>query len=225
VNRNDVDPISTLAGLWRPLLAGIALGAVLFVLSGGADPLGTDLGLPTVASLPHPVEEPVRGALFVALLLGGSVLLDRLGGLFGAGRRGRRDAATAAFFDPGSVDGSMEALRDALRELPEAVFADLLESDDAYLLVLDLPGVSAESTDVRAERGRLRIEARREKDLPPEYRYVDEDRSLFLDAEIPLPPDASDAGAEATVDRGVLEVRLPKRESAPERTIPISDAT
>ena len=80
------------------------------------------------------------------------------------------------------------------RGVGEAVFADLLESDDAYLLVLDLPGVSAESTDVRAERGRLRIEARREKDLPPEYRYVDEDRSLFLDAEIPLPPDASDAG-------------------------------
>ncbi|MFC4357321.1 Hsp20/alpha crystallin family protein [Halobium salinum] len=119
----------------------------------------------------------------------------------------------------------MTALRDALRELPEAVFADLLESDDAYLLVLDLPGVSADSTDVRAERGRLRIEARREKELPPEYRYVREDRSLFLDAELPLPPDASDAGAEATVDRGVLEVRLPKREAAPERSIPISDSS
>jgi HSP20 family molecular chaperone IbpA len=117
----------------------------------------------------------------------------------------------------------MSALRDALRELPEAVFADLLESDDQYLLVLDLPGVTAETVDIKVEKGRLVVEARREKNLPPEFRYVRENRSLFLDAELPLPPDATGAGAEATVDRGVLELRLPKRDSAPERTIPISD--
>lgn len=105
----------------------------------------------------------------------------------------------------------MSALRDALRDLPDAVFADLLESDDAYLLVVDLPGVTADTVDVAVEGTQLRIEARREKDLPTEFRYVTEDRSLFLDAELPLPPDATDAGADATVDRGVLELRLPKR--------------
>jgi HSP20 family molecular chaperone IbpA len=117
----------------------------------------------------------------------------------------------------------MSALRDALRELPEAVFADLLESDEAYLLVLDLPGVTADTVDISVEKGRLVVEARREKDLPPEFRYVRENRSLFLDAELPLPPDATGSGAEATVDRGVLELRLPKRDSAPEHSIPISD--
>ena len=118
----------------------------------------------------------------------------------------------------------MPAFRDALRELPDAVFADLLESDEAYLIVLDLPGATAETTDVDVEKGRLVIEARREKDLPPEYQYVSEDRSLFLDAELPLPPDATGAGAEATMERGVLELRLPKREVAPERSIPVKDA-
>ncbi|MFB6156875.1 MAG: Hsp20/alpha crystallin family protein [Haloferacaceae archaeon] len=118
----------------------------------------------------------------------------------------------------------MSTLREALRELPEAVFADLLESDDAYLLVVDLPGVTAETVELSVERGRLVVEARREKDLPSEFRYVREDRSLFLDAELPLPPDATGAGASARVDRGVLEVELPKRESAPERTIPVEDA-
>lgn len=118
----------------------------------------------------------------------------------------------------------MSALRDALRELPEAVFADLLESEDAYLLVIDLPGASADTVEVRAEKGRLVIEARREKALPDEFDYVREDRSLFLDAELPLPPDATGTDAEGSMSRGVLELRLPKREAVPDRTIHIEDA-
>lgn len=118
----------------------------------------------------------------------------------------------------------MSSLREALRELPEAVFADLLESDDAYLLVVDLPGVVAETVEITVERGRLSVEARREKSPPSEFRYVREDRSLFLDADLPLPPDATSAGASARVDRGVLEVELPKRSAVPERTIPVEDA-
>jgi HSP20 family molecular chaperone IbpA len=118
----------------------------------------------------------------------------------------------------------MSALRDALRELPDAVFADLLESDEEYLLVMDLPGVTADTLDVSVETGKLVIEARRDKRLPPEFRYVSEDRSLFLDAELPLPPDVTGADATGEIDRGVLELHLPKREATPERTIPVEDA-
>jgi HSP20 family molecular chaperone IbpA len=118
----------------------------------------------------------------------------------------------------------MSALRDALRELPDTVFADLLESEEEYLLVVDLPGVTAESLDVSVEKGRLVVEARRDKQLPPEFRYVQEDRSLFLDVELPLPPDATGAEANGSIDRGVLELHLPKREATPERTIPIEDS-
>jgi HSP20 family molecular chaperone IbpA len=119
----------------------------------------------------------------------------------------------------------MSALREALRDLPDAVFADLLESESAYLLVIDLPGTTAETVDVRLEGQRLRIEARREKDLPMDYRYLREDRPLFLDAELPLPPDASGASAEGHVERGVLELRLPKTGSDPGQPIPIRDGT
>lgn len=108
----------------------------------------------------------------------------------------------------------MSALRDALRDLPDSIFADLLESDDAYLVIVDLPGATGDSTDVSVEDGRVHIEASREKDVPREFRYVREERQLFLDAELPLPPDASDREAEATVERGVLELRLPKRSAA-----------
>jgi len=115
----------------------------------------------------------------------------------------------------------MSALREALRDLPEPVYADLLESDEAYMLVVDLPGATADTVDARVERGRLFIEARREKGFPAEYEYVEEDRSLFLDAELPLPPDSSGNGAEGSVERGVLELRVPKQTAAPSTTIPI----
>ncbi|WP_135304433.1 Hsp20/alpha crystallin family protein [Haloarcula amylovorans] len=118
----------------------------------------------------------------------------------------------------------MSALREALRDLPDAVFADVLESEEAYLLVLDLPGVTAESLDVSVEGGRLVIEGQRTKDVPSEFRFVREDRSVFLDVELPLPPDATGQGGEGTVERGVLELRLPKASAAPSTTIPIDEA-
>ncbi len=116
----------------------------------------------------------------------------------------------------------MSALRDALRELPDAVFADLLESEEEYLLVLDMPGVTEETIDIDVTNGRLQIEARREKDVPTEFDYLSEERPLFLDAELPLPPDATGSGAGATVSRGVLEITLPKRASAPEESVPVT---
>jgi len=118
----------------------------------------------------------------------------------------------------------MSALRDALGDLPASVFADVLESDDAYLLVVDLPGVTADTVDISVDGGSLVIEAQREKDVGYDFRYVDEDRSLFLDAELPLPPDATGEGAEASVERGVLELRLPKASATSPTTIPVEDA-
>lgn len=118
----------------------------------------------------------------------------------------------------------MSALREALEGLPDAVFADLLESDEAYLLVLDLPGTNAETVDVAVEGHTLSVEARREKAVPAGFHYLEEDRSLFLDVELPLPPDATDTAAEATVERGVLEVTLPKSEADTGHAIPVEDS-
>jgi HSP20 family molecular chaperone IbpA len=114
----------------------------------------------------------------------------------------------------------MSALRDALRRLPDPVFADVLESDAAYLLVLDLPGATRDTVDIRVEDRRLSVEARREKDVPEGFAYRREDRPLFLDVEVPLPPDADDEAAEASMDRGVLEVRFPKAADSA-RSIPV----
>ncbi len=118
----------------------------------------------------------------------------------------------------------MSALREALNELPEAVFADLLERDEEYLVVLDLPGATGETTDITAEDRRVRIEARRAKDVPQGFDYLREDRSLFLDLELPLPPDAIGDEASASIERGVLELYVPRRAPVEATTIPIEDA-
>jgi HSP20 family molecular chaperone IbpA len=115
----------------------------------------------------------------------------------------------------------MSALRDALHSLPRPVYADLRESPSAYLLVLDLPGATASTVETSVAGGFLHVEATREKDVPREFAYLEEDRDLFLDVDLPLPPDATGAGAEGTVDRGVLELRLPKRDASPAAAIPI----
>lgn len=117
----------------------------------------------------------------------------------------------------------MSTLTRALRGLPRAAAADLLERDDAYLLVIDLPGATAETTDISVDDHRLHIEAQREKSVPEGYRYRREERSLFLDLELPLPPDATSEGASASLEAGVLELRLPRRGAVEDTTIPIED--
>ncbi|MFB6296684.1 MAG: Hsp20/alpha crystallin family protein [Halobacteriales archaeon] len=114
----------------------------------------------------------------------------------------------------------MSTLREALASLSGAAYADLLESEDAYLVVMDLPGATPETTDVRFEDGRLTVEARRDKDVPIEFRYLNEDRPVFLDAELPVPPDAAGSEASASIEGGVLELRVPKGGDAG-REIPI----
>lgn len=116
----------------------------------------------------------------------------------------------------------MQALRDALRDLPDAAFADLLESDDEYLLVVDVPGATADSTEVIVEGGRLTVEALREHHAPEGFEPVDEPRSPALAFELPLPPDVAEGGADATVERGVLELRLPRQQET-ETTIHIDE--
>lgn len=118
----------------------------------------------------------------------------------------------------------MSTLRDAMRDLPDPVFADVLESDDAYLLVLDLPGVDAEDCEVSTGGGTVSISATREADVPEDFSSVDRRRSTDLEFHLPLPPDAASEGAEGSMDRGVLELRLPKTGSRPRTTVPIDEA-
>lgn len=117
----------------------------------------------------------------------------------------------------------MSALREALDELPAVVFADVLESETAYVLVLDLPGVTAEAAELSFERYVLSVEAKREKEVPEEFEAVVEGRADELTFELPVPRDANGSEAVATMRRGVLEITLPKQTETSTTTIPVTE--
>lgn len=98
--------------------------------------------------------------------------------------------------------------------------ADIIEQNDAFLLMVDLPGARRESIDVSFERGSLTLRA----EAPPrggsdwqmrEYGVGDFERSFELG-------EAIDAERiEANYRDGVLTIRLPKQERVVARKIEV----
>lgn len=115
----------------------------------------------------------------------------------------------------------MSGLRQALGDLPDAVFADLLEGEDGYVVLVDVPGASADSIDVRFRDGKVRVEFTDETTAPEGFEYRSAGRPGTREFAIPVPRDCTAEDATATVDRGVLELRLPRRSVSTGTTIPV----
>lgn len=113
----------------------------------------------------------------------------------------------------------MAWFHDAVRDLSGSVAADLFETEDTYLLVVDLPGATPEDTSVTTGGGALRIVAAREKSYPPDAELVSEERPSTLEIELPLPDDVEADGTSASLSDGVLEIELPRGD--PHTKIPI----
>lgn len=97
--------------------------------------------------------------------------------------------------------------------------ADLLESDDAYLVVFDAPGATASDVDVQFDDHTVRVRIDRFRKPHTEYDMAFPGRGTTLRGHMTLPHDAAvDAtNAEATLaENGTLRVEIPKTESAPE---------
>ncbi len=84
---------------------------------------------------------------------------------------------------------------------------DVLENDKEFLLVADLPGVAKDALDITVENGQLELRA--ETDTL-EYR-----RSFALGDDVDLEQ------VEAKLERGELQVHLPKRAEAQVRKIAV----
>lgn len=90
---------------------------------------------------------------------------------------------------------------------------DLLESEDAYLVVFDAPGVEPTDVQVRFVDGEVQVRADRFRAFHEGFETRFPGRGLALSGRTQLPPDAMvDAeDAEATLtENGTLEVRIPK---------------
>lgn len=94
---------------------------------------------------------------------------------------------------------------------------DLLESDDAYLVVFDAPGVRGEDLNVTFLDHTVEVELDRFRDFYDGYEMVFPGRGVSLSGSADLPRDANvtPEGANATLTRnGTLQVEIPKNDDA-----------
>jgi HSP20 family protein len=108
---------------------------------------------------------------------------------------------------------------------PSDVFipmADVEETDDAYIVDVELPGVRKEDIDVTISGRRLSITGeRKEKEREGILRRRTRNVGRFQ-FEVTLPGDVEDKGVTASMEGGVLSVRIPKASAERPRHVAVS---
>jgi HSP20 family protein len=111
--------------------------------------------------------------------------------------------------------GRVTSLAQERRPLP----ADLLESDEAYLVVFDAPGATSSDVRVRFEERDVIVTIDRFREFRDTYDLTIPGRGLALDGRVSLPDgppvDPSQANATLRTD-GTLHVRIPKVVASPD---------
>ncbi|HOB62832.1 MAG TPA: Hsp20/alpha crystallin family protein [Candidatus Competibacteraceae bacterium] len=100
---------------------------------------------------------------------------------------------------------------------------DIKEEVNQFVIHADLPGVEAKDIDITLEHGVLTLKGQRtveKKDETENYRRVERVRGTFL-RRFSLPEAVDAEKVSAKCKDGVLEVIVPKRESAQPRRIAI----
>jgi len=94
---------------------------------------------------------------------------------------------------------------------------DIRDDGGELVVTADLPGVSKEGLEIEATPETLEIQAeanREREESDPKYVYRERTYSGFHRI-LPLPAQVDPEKVAATLNNGVLEIRLPKREPAP----------
>lgn len=91
---------------------------------------------------------------------------------------------------------------------------DVMESEDAFVVLADLPGVDVSKVDLSIEKGQIQLSALREAtEVSPAMTY----ERRFL-----VPREIDAAQINASMSRGVLTLRLPKAAAPKPRRIEVT---
>lgn len=104
------------------------------------------------------------------------------------------------------------------------VKVDVTESNGAYLVTADLPGVKKEDIQVAIDGAQVTLsaEVKREKEISENERVLHSERVFGkVTRSFALPQELDEAKAEAKFRDGVLELTLPKKAAASRRQIEI----
>ena len=113
--------------------------------------------------------------------------------------------------------------------LAEAAFRptlDVAETNDAFVINVDLPGVGEDEVDVSVTGNRLTINGRREaEDVREGDRYVAIERSYGSFSRSFVLPDSADVEQiQAELNNGVLRIKVPKRGEMQGRKISVQSS-
>lgn len=133
----------------------------------------------------------------------------------------QRDPFGAARFDPFTdIDDifrdffTLPALRGNRDTTAPRMRADISETDQAYTVIAEIPGVSKDDIKVSIEGNRVSInaEVKEEKRTEDAGRVVRSERFYGQQyRSFTLPQEVDDVGAQAKYHDGVLELTLPKK--------------
>lgn len=101
---------------------------------------------------------------------------------------------------------------------------DVLEGDREITVRAEVPGLDPEDVEVTVTGDSLTLsgEKREEEERTGRTSCRSERRYGAFRREIPLPPGSDPSDVKAEYDRGVLQVRIGKREGAARRRIPVT---
>jgi HSP20 family protein len=144
----------------------------------------------------------------------------------------RRSQGDVARWDPlAEINRFNEQLQDYLGRwspLPSLLgegftpLADVEETDDAYLVEVELPGVKGDDIAVEVAGRRLTVSGeRKERERVGILRRQTRTVGRFH-YEVVLPGEVDEEVIEASLDEGVLTVRVPKAEAERPRRIPVT---
>ena len=119
------------------------------------------------------------------------------------------------FFDPPATAGNGSTLR---RWIPAM---DLVETDEHFVLKADLPGLSEEDVNIEVAGNDLSITGEiKEKERKGALRRRTRRTGRF-EYRVRLPEQVDASKIEASLDQGVLTVRVPKSERAQRQKVEI----
>ncbi|MET0069176.1 MAG: Hsp20/alpha crystallin family protein [Candidatus Thiodiazotropha sp.] len=114
------------------------------------------------------------------------------------------------------------------RELPQRSIrpdVDIFEDESGITLKADLPGVTREGLDIQVDKETLSIDGKAEIDMPEAMQAVYADvRATRYQRSFSLSSELDGDKAEASLNDGVLSLRIPKREQYQPRKIVIGNA-
>lgn len=119
------------------------------------------------------------------------------------------------------VNPSMPSARRSSRFEPSV---DVLESDEGWVLLLDVPGVPRARLSIRLDGTRLTVSGERPSGHQGARARVHERAAGGFRREFLLPFQVQGDAIRARLDNGVLRVELPRNGPATEREIPIEAA-